>query len=282
VETRLLDFGICSQERQFKIVQQHSHWVVGVDFNEDYVVSGGMDGLVNIYDHQGNHIRTLSRHKDGISALKVHKDRIVSCSRDSTCVVWDFKGSILGTWNHSKAIRSLCMHDNLVITGGSDNRIVVYQNMKYICDLVGHSSQVNCIDAYGKFIISGDDNGQIILWKDFQLFKRMQHKREVLSLCFSPNGLTFASASFDKTVKLWSVETGENLCGYFHVNFVYKVKVYNDLIISCSKDKTIKMFKISKKKIMSDLVCEDEVYDFDYNDGKLVCGTRSNKVYFFN
>lgn len=267
---------------QFKIAEKHTHWVLCTDFNNEIVVSGGMDGLVNIYNHKGEHIRTLSKHKNGISAIKIHKDKIISCSRDSTCVVWNFDGTISATWNHSKAIKSLCAYENIIITGSIDGRIMVYKDNKHYCDLSGHTAQINCIEAYKNYIITGDDNGQIILWKDFQVYKRFQHKREVISLSFNPNGLSFGSASFDKTVKLWSIETGEKLCEYFHVNFVYKIKVYNDLIISCSKDKTIKMFKISRKKVISDLVCEDEVYDFDYKDGKLICGSKNNKVYFFN
>lgn len=185
-------------------------------------------------------------------------------------------------WNHSKPIKALCTNGDLIITGSTDNCIKVYKECKYHCDLVGHSAQINCIESLDRYVISGDDNGQIIVWKDLKIHKRLQHKREVLSLSFSPNGMSFASGSFDKTVRLWNVETGEIIASYFHVHFVYKVRVYNDLVISCSKDKTIKMFKISRRKVVSDLVCEDEIYDFDYNDGHLVCGSRNNKVYFFN
>lgn len=267
---------------QFKIVQKHSHWVVCLDADDNYVVSGGMDGIVNVYDHRGNFIRALSRHRDGISALRISLGKIISCSRDSTCIVWDIEGNILAKWNHSKQIKTLCTDGDLVITGSTDGSIKVYKQYKHHCDLIGHSFQVNCIQSFGRYVISGDDNGQIIVWKDFKIHKRLQHKREVISLSFSPNGMSFASGSFDKTVKLWNVETGEAMASYFHVHFVYKVKAYNDLIISCSKDRTIKMFKVSRGKVMSDLVCEDEIYDFDYDNGHLVCGSRNNKVYFFN
>lgn len=267
---------------QFKIVEKHDHWVVCLDYDDKYVVTGCMGGLINIFDHQGNHIRTLKKHKDGISGLRISNGKVYSISRDTTCVVWDVSGTVLATWNHSKPIKSLCVYEDFVITGGSDNRLIVYKDLKYHCDLIGHSAQINCIEMHNDIVVTGDDNGQIIVWKNYQPFKRLQHKREVISLCISPNKLSFASGSFDKTVKLWSLETGENLCTYYHVGFVYKVKVYNDLIISCSKDRTVKMFKISKKKVVSDLVCEDQVYDFDYEDGRLVCGSKNNKVYFFN
>lgn len=267
---------------QFKIAQNHTHWVVCVDFNSQYVVSGGMDGLINLYDHSGNHIRTLTKHKDGISAIRITNNKIVSVSRDTTCIVWSFDGAILGSWAHSKPIKTLCIDKDTIITGATDGRMKVYKDLKHHCDLVGHTSQVNAIESSGKYIVSGDDSGQVIVWKDFQPYKRLQHKREVLSISINQNGMNFATGSFDKTVKIWNIETGENTNTYYHVNFVYKVKIYNDLVVSCSKDKTVKMFKPSKNKVVSDLVCEDEVYDFDYSEGRLVCGSRNNKVYFFN
>jgi len=273
---------------QFNIVQKHNHWVTCLDFNDRFIVSGGMDGIVNIYDYKGNFVRCFARHKDGISALKIDTDKIISCSRDSTCIVWDFEGNVLLNWNHSKAIKSLCLYNGIVITGGADNRIRVYKEcpnkkeIKYYCELVGHSSQINCIEAFGNYVISGDDSGHIIIWKDFKLHKRIKHKREVISLSINPNGMSFASGSFDKTVKLWNIETGETLLTYFHVHFVYKVKVVNDMIISSSKDRTVKMYRISQKKVVSDFVCDDEIYDFDYFNGHLVCGSKNNKVYFFD
>lgn len=267
---------------QFKIVEKHRHWALCLDYDEKYIVSGGMDGLVNIYDHSGNHIKTLTRHKDGVTSVKISRDRIISISRDCTCIVWGLDGSILGSWNHSKQIKTLAVFKDFILTGGSDNTIRVYKDYKYHCNMTGHSAQINCLENFNDIIISGDDLGQIIIWKNFQPFKRLQHKREVISLSFNPNGLSFASASFDKTVKHWSLETGEALHTYYHVNLVYKVKVFNDLIISCSKDRTVKMFRMSKNKVISDLVCDDEVYDFDYKDGHLVCGARNGKVYFFN
>lgn len=267
---------------QFNIVQKHDHWVICLDINERYVVSGGMDKLVNLYDHAGNHVRALARHRDGVSCVKFHGDRIVSVSRDGSCIVWNMDGSVAASWAHAKAIKTLCLKDEYILTGGADQTIKVYKNMKYHCDLRGHAAQVNCIEMHDRYVVSGDDSGAVVIWKDFKLHKRVAHKKEVISLSINPNGMSFASGSFDKTVKLWNLETAETMGGYFHVNLVYKVKVLNDMIFSCSKDKTIRMFKISKKKCVSDLVCEDEIYDFDYHDGHLVCGSKNNKVYFFN
>ncbi len=267
---------------QFKIVEKHLHWVLCLDINDNYVVSGGMDNLVNIYDLKGNHIKTFRKHRGGVIGVKFYEDKIVSISRDGTCIVWKMNGEMFKSWCHSKPIKALCVSEEYIITGGMDNKIFVYKNCEFLCELKGHISQINCIEKKNDYIISGDDLGNIIIWKDFKIYKRLNHKREVISISIAKNGLFFASGSFDKTVKLWNILTGELLENYFHVNYVYKVQLENDLIISCSKDKTIRMFKISQKKCISDLVCKDEIYDFDYNGKILVCGVKNNEVCFFN
>ncbi|KAI5179346.1 ribosome assembly protein 4 [Pancytospora epiphaga] len=267
---------------QFNIVSKHSHWVLCLDVNEHYVVSGGMDKIINLYDRKGNHLRTLSRHRDGVTMVKLCGERVVSISRDKTCIVWGIDGTFVGSWSHHSSITALCVEKEYIITGGTDSSIQVHKSLKYHCNLKGHSGRVNCIAMSGKYIVSGDDSGAIIVWKDFILHKRVSHKREVISVDISPNGVSFATGSFDKTVRYWSIDSGESLGSYFHVNSVYKVRMFNDLIVSCSKDKTLKLFKVSKNKFVGDFACEDEIYDFDYVDGTFVCGTKSGKVYFFN
>lgn len=279
---RTVRFWDMITKTQFSIVQKHSHWVICLDADDRHVVSGGMDKLVNLYDRAGNHIRTLVRHRDGVSGVRLSGDRIVSVSRDGSCIVWSTAGDVVASWAHTKAIKALCVGGEYILTGGADHTIRVYRNLKYHCDLKGHAAQVNCIEMHGDYVVSGDDAGSVIVWRGFKLHKRVAHKKEVISLSINPNGMSFASGSFDKTVKHWNLETAEAMGGYFHVGPVYKVKIFNDLIVSCSKDKTVRMFKISKKACISDLVCDDEIYDFDYQDGHLVCGTKSGRVSFFN
>lgn len=279
---RTVRFWDLITKTQFKIQKKHDHWVLCADINDSYVVSGGMDKNINLYDHQGNHIRKLARHKGGVVAVKFHQDKIVSISRDGSCIVWNMTGEIHKTWAHTKAIKALCVSGEYIITGGIDHKIFVYKDYEFNMELKGHMAQINCIEKHGNYIVSGDDSGTIIIWKDYKLHKRLCHKREVISVSIGPNGCYFASGSFDKTVKLWNIESGELLDNYYHVNHVYKVVVKQDLIISCSKDKTIRMFRISKKKCVSDLVCKDEIYDFDFNGTTLVCGVKNNEVCFYN
>ena len=48
-------------------------------------------------------------------------------------------------------------------------------------------------------------------WSMCSLFKLIGHKHYVLSVVFSPNGEYLASGSWDKTIGVWRVSSGERI-----------------------------------------------------------------------
>lgn len=270
---------------QKKIQKKHNHWVQCIEISPcgKYVVSGAVDGGVKLFSSDGEFIRSFIGHKDAVVSIKIVNNKIITGSRDKSVKICDFEGTCTFSYTHSKPVTCLAVGEDFIASASRDGKVKVYSESKdTLIELNGHSSGVNCLTSAGAYMASGSDDGSIVIWKNFQVHKRVKHEREVLSLSFSSNLVYLASGSFDKTVRLWSVETGKLIRKYFHVDFVYKVLLLNDLIISCSKDKTVKLYRITKKKVVSDLICDDEVYCFDYSNNQLVCGSKSNRVYFFN
>ncbi|MGF1581861.1 MAG: hypothetical protein ACFCD0_21235, partial [Gemmataceae bacterium] len=101
---------------------------------------------------------------------------------------------------------------------------------------------------------------------------------------FSPYGRTLASASSDKTVKLWDVLTGQlkaTLQG--HTDLVDSVSYSPDgiTLASCSWDKTVKVWEVSTGKLKSTLEGHtDWVHSVSYspNGRTLVSASRDKTV----
>ncbi|WP_414590263.1 WD40 repeat domain-containing protein, partial [Scytonema sp. PCC 10023] len=71
------------------------------------------------------------------------------------------------------------------------------------------------------------------------------------SVAFSPDGKTVASASEDKTIKLWNISTGQQISTFTgHTDKVFSVAFSPDgkTVASASEDNTIKLWNISTGK----------------------------------
>ena len=71
------------------------------------------------------------------------------------------------------------------------------------------------------------------------------HTDRVFGVAFSPDGKRLASASFDQTVKVWDLKTGEEIVTLRgHTNNVYTVAFSpkGDLVASASHDMTVRVW----------------------------------------
>lgn len=103
------------------------------------------------------------------------------------------------------------------------------------------------IQSVGERLVSGSDDFTLFLWqpeKDKKPIARLTgHQQLVNDVKFSPDARILASASFDKSIKLWDGFTGKfitTLRG--HVQAVYMVAWSADsrLMVSGSADSTLK------------------------------------------
>ncbi|MEG4798846.1 hypothetical protein QUA69_27735, partial [Microcoleus sp. LAD1_D1] len=80
------------------------------------------------------------------------------------------------------------------------------------------------------------------------------HSSSVLSIAFSPDGLTLASASFDKTIKLWHLQSQKPIATLTgHSSSVLSIAFSPDgkTLASASFDKTIKLWIWDVDKLMA-------------------------------
>lgn len=81
---------------------------------------------------------------------------------------------------------------------------------------VGHTKGVNSIRFFprsGHLLLSGSQDYRVKLWSVYGERECLRtfygHNKPVREVGFSPDGATFLSCSYDKTVKVWDTETGK-------------------------------------------------------------------------
>ena len=180
---------------------------------------------------------------------------------------------------------SITIKNDLIITSSKDNTMRIwkiffkenniYENIKCIGVLKGHSESVNCADFHIKknnkdnLIISGCKDGSIKLWNyiipndninegddiiieiNESLASKVIHDDEINAIKFAPNGKMFASASYDKTIKLFELNQTNNNFNVIHSLSGHKKGVtdisfspYAKILASCGTDKLIKMWNL--------------------------------------
>ncbi|MCA2859822.1 MULTISPECIES: hypothetical protein [unclassified Microcystis] len=114
------------------------------------------------------------------------------------------------------------------------------------------------------------------------------HDNSVLSVNFSPDGKTLVSGSDDKTIKLWNVETGQEIRTLKgHDSSVWSVNFSPDgkTLVSGSWDKTIKLWNVETGQEIRTLKGHDSsVLSVNFSpDGKtLVSGSDDKTIKLWN
>ncbi|KAL7444186.1 hypothetical protein ACHAXH_007095 [Discostella pseudostelligera] len=281
------------------------------------LVTSSKDSLAKIWNVRTKRCEaTLSGHLDSIESVKWGGEGLIyTASRDRTIKVWNAsvsveKGYIVGTLvrtlvGHGHRVNALAVSCDFVCrTGPFDHygKIADFDGNKHIhkdkdSEEWREAAYQSSIAKYKAFkgaeeperLISGSDDFTLLLWhptEGKQPIKRLTgHQQAVNHIAFSPDARFFASASFDKKVKVWNGRSGDfvsTLTG--HVGAVYQVAWSSDgrYLVSASKDSTAKLWEIpSGKKAKETLPGhEDEVYALDWspNGSSVATGSKDRKI----
>ncbi|QDZ22497.1 WD40 repeat domain-containing protein [Chloropicon primus] len=218
---------------------------------------------------------SMHSHRQAVTCAKWSGTGLIySSSRDTNIYVWETERGRLvkQLQGHGHWVNTLALSSEHALSQGpfdhkgkrpeGDAEAMEAAKKKYEEALGGQPER----------LVSGSDDFTMFLWcpsKSKHHTSRLTgHKNLVNQVRFSPNGQWIASASFDKSVKLWNGHTGVFVCSFFgHVAPVYQVSWSADsrLICSGSKDSTLKVWDLRTKKLRGDLPGHaDEVFTVDW------------------
>ncbi|HRI39610.1 MAG TPA: WD40 repeat domain-containing protein, partial [Nitrospira sp.] len=128
--------------------------------------------------------------------------------------------------------------------------------------------------------------GWYLLWRNnHNEFGTMKgHEKGVRTIAFAPTGKMVATGSYDKTIKLWDVDSRREVATLKgHTDTVYGVRFSPDghTLASCSADKSIKLWDVaSRKELTSFREQEKTVYALAFigNGKALVSGDGAGSV----
>ncbi|XP_064653339.1 notchless protein homolog 1-like [Lineus longissimus] len=263
-----------------------------------YLASSSKDGTVRIWDTVLQQCKfVLAGHLQCVSCVKWGgSDLLYTASQDRTVKVWRAEDGVLcrTLQGHGHWVNTLALSTDYVLrTGAFDpaNATIVPQDVSSKSD---DDLKTKALERYNaakgsdpECLVSGSDDFTMYLWhpetEKKPVTRMTGHQQLINEVQFSPDTRLIASASFDKSVKLWDGKTGKYLASLRgHVSRVYQIAWSADsrLLCSGSSDSTLKVWDLKTKKLLHDLPGHaDEVYAVDWSpDGQRVASGGKDKV----
>lgn len=226
------------------------HVITCLQFDEDKIITGSDDTLIHIYDTKTGKLRKkLEGHEGGVWALQYEGNMLVSGSTDRSVRVWDIERGLCQQvfYGHTSTVR--CLQILMPTETGRDvNGDAIMQPEKPLIITGSRDSQLRVwrLPEVGskRYIQTGPPAQE----SDCPYFIRVLtgHTHSVRSI--SAHGDTLVSGSYDSTVRVWSISTGEPT----HILTGHSQKVYSVVLdhernrcISGSMDSLVKIWDLA-------------------------------------
>lgn len=283
-----------------KNITGHKQWITDLAWepyhdNPDcrYFASSSKDGDIRVWDSVlCQCTKILTGHTHSVTAIKWGGAGLLySASQDRTVKVWRIKDGVLCRTleGHAHWVNTLALSTDYILRTEAvfSTQDKVNASDKAVLQKLARCHYDAVLKNTGERLVSGSDDFTLFLWDPENSKKPVDrmtgHQQLINYVQFSPDTRIIASASFDKSIKLWDGYTGKFITSLRgHVQAVYMIAWSSDsrLLVSGSADSTLKVWSMKTKKLDQDLPGHaDEVYAVDWSpDGLRVVSGGKDKV----
>ncbi|KAJ5174322.1 uncharacterized protein N7482_000199 [Penicillium canariense] len=234
------------------------HVVTCLQFDTDKILTGSDDTNINVYDTKTGALKaTLEGHEGGVWALEYHGNTLVSGSTDRSVRVWDIeRARCTQVFNgHTSTVRCLQIVLPTEVGKDANGRVEIMPKVP--------------------LIITGSRDSNLRVWKlpklgdptyypdgpladdtDCPYFVRVLSGHAHSVRAIAAHGDTLVSGSYDCTVRVWKISTGQVL----HTLQGHSLKVYSVVLdhkrnrcISGAMDHMVKVWSLEDGSLLHNL-----------------------------
>lgn len=246
------------QPMHFAFRAHDRHVVTCLQFDADKILTGSDDANINVYSTNNGAVNaTLEGHEGGVWALQYHQNTLVSGSTDRSVRVWDIESAKCTQVFHGHTSTVRCLQillptetgklpdgrpkmmppEPLIITGSRDSTLRVWKLPR---------------PGDPEYFQAGPPQDESTCPYFVRVMTGHQHSVRAIAA----RGDTLVSGSYDCTVRVWKISTGEAI----HWLQGHNYKVYSVVLdhkrnrcISGSMDNLVKIWSLETGAVLYNL-----------------------------
>ena len=254
----------------------HADPVKGIAWHPqaNVLATASTDNTAKLWRPSGELLKVLQGHSLPVRRIAFSPDGhwLATASYDQTVGIWSMTGERMCTLQgHTDQVWDLAFaptgweEEMLLATTGWDKTVCLWRlgdvlkrrnsknstigedTLKPWRTFDGHQDVVAslCFSPTGDILATASQDRTVKVWSlEGQLQYSLNHEQAVMAVCFSPDGLWIAAAGFDRQITLWSRDGRQLQTLAGHTNTIWQLQFQENQLISASEDGTVRIWSL--------------------------------------